>query len=136
MIQEFNINENWKVTGIYPVGSLYLSINSTNPSIYFGGTWERFANGRVLLGVNEFDSDGDLSAAELTGGEKEHTLTVEEMPSHTHGLSYSSQNRGNGSLGRPSGSSGSAYISESIGGSLPHNNLMPYATCYIWKRIA
>lgn len=67
---------------IYPVGSIYTSINSTDPSTLFGGTWERFGKGKVLVGVDEDDSD--FSEANKTGGEKTHTLTVDEMPSHTH----------------------------------------------------
>lgn len=67
---------------VYPVGSIYTSVNSTDPSTLFGGTWERFGKGKVLVGVDEDDSD--FSEANKTGGEKTHTLTTNEMPSHTH----------------------------------------------------
>ena len=67
----------------YPIGAIYLSIDSTNPTKLFGGTWQQIAQGRTLVGVDT--SDIDFNIVEKTGGEKTHTLTVAEMPSHTHG---------------------------------------------------
>ncbi|MEY8391854.1 BppU family phage baseplate upper protein [Lachnospiraceae bacterium 45-W7] len=69
---------------IYPVGSIYMSVNTTNPSVLFGGTWERWGNGRVAVGVNT--SDAEFNTVEKTGGAKTHTLTVEETPSHYHSV--------------------------------------------------
>lgn len=86
----FNIDK------VYPIGAIYISVISTNPTTLFGGTWERFANGRTLIGVSE--NDNDFNMVKKTGGEKAHVLTVAEMPSHTH-----TQNAHN-----HSGSSGSA----------------------------
>lgn len=71
---------------IYPVGSIYISTNSADPSTLFGGTWEAFGQGRVLIGAGTGD-DGSTSlsfTAGGTGGEYKHTLSVSEMPSHTH----------------------------------------------------
>lgn len=62
----------------YPVGSFYFSQNSTSPATLFGGTWEQLEQGRVLL------SQGTNYPAGSTGGEATHTLTVAEMPSHSH----------------------------------------------------
>lgn len=67
---------------IYPVGSLFISTTSTNPSTYLNGTWERWGQGRVPISVN--DTDSDFNAANKTGGEKTHTLSTDEMPSHLH----------------------------------------------------
>ena len=61
----------------YPIGAVYISVNSTSPATLFGGTWERI-QGRFLLGAS-----GSYSAGS-TGGEASHTLTAAEMPSHTH----------------------------------------------------
>lgn len=72
----------------YPIGSIYLSINDTNPTSLFGGTWKQIAKGRTLVGVDS--SDSDFSASQKTGGEKTHTLTTSEMPSHTHTFTGSS----------------------------------------------
>lgn len=62
---------------IYPVGSIYMSVNNTNPSTLFGGTWEQLKD-KFLL------SAGDNYSAGATGGEATHKLTTNEMPSHTH----------------------------------------------------
>lgn len=67
---------------IYPVGSIYMSVNDTDPSILFGGTWTRWGQGRVPVGVNE--SETEFNAAEKADGAKTHTLTAAQMPSHTH----------------------------------------------------
>lgn|GEM_PF-1340373 len=80
--KKFEVAEDWKKCGLFPVGSIYLSVNSTNPSEYFGGTWVSFGAGRVLVGVNA--SDTDFDAALKTGGQKTHKLTVSEMPAHAH----------------------------------------------------
>lgn len=69
---------------VYPVGSIYFSTINTNPSVLFGGTWEAYAQGRTLIGNGT--SDQTFSAGN-TGGESNHTLSTNEMPSHYHGLS-------------------------------------------------
>lgn len=67
---------------VYPVGSYYMSNVATDPKEVFGvGVWEQ-VKGKVIVGVDEDDTD--FSSAGLTGGEKTHKLTIEEMPSHTH----------------------------------------------------
>lgn len=67
---------------VYPVGSIYTSVNNTNPGSFLGGTWVSFGAGRTLIGVNS--SDDDFSAAQKTGGAKQVTLSTDQMPSHTH----------------------------------------------------
>lgn len=62
---------------IYPIGSYYWSSNATNPSSIFGGTWEQVKDRFVLAA-------GDNYKVGATGGEASHTLTVNEMPSHSH----------------------------------------------------
>ena len=124
---------------VYPVGSIYMSVKSTNPGTLFGGTWVAIAQGRCLVGVNT--SDNDFKTPEKTGGEKKHTLTVAEMPSHSHKYI-------NGQTGSLSWADGGIWIGDgtyttvnfsdisSTGGNQSHNNLQPYFTCYIWKRTA
>ena len=131
------IEESWKVSGFFPIGSLYFNINNINPSIYFGGTWIRWGQGRVLIGVDENDSD--FYEAELEGGASTHTLTSEEMPQHDHLMRRYENSVASGSTDLPlsyTTSGRTAYKSNTIGGGLAHNNLMPFATCYIWKRTA
>lgn len=135
-----DINENWIVSGVYPIGSLYFNINNIDPSTYFGGTWERYGKGRVLVGVNP--SDSNFSTVNKTGGSATHTLTSAQMPQHSHQISagVDSVASTTSGVGFPRSNSDSitdhAFASNSIGSGGAHNNLMPFATCYIWKRIA
>lgn len=129
---------NWQNTfldTIYPIGSIYMSIDSTNPSSLFGGTWEPWGTGKVPVGVDL--NDTDFNTVEKTGGEKTHTLTVNELPSHTHRLHLVSNQLGNG--GGMWGTTYSQYDGNvdtySTGNSQPHNNMQPYETLYMWKRV-
>lgn len=67
---------------VYPVGSIYMSVNATNPATYFGGTWVAWGTGRVPVGINTADSN--FSTVEKTGGASTVTLTATQIPSHTH----------------------------------------------------
>lgn len=124
---------------IYPIGSIYQSTAPTNPATFMGGVWERFGNGRVLVGVDE--TDADFNAANKTGGEKSHTLTVDEMPSHRH-RQFVSANNGNDAARRDWSSDGNSRAYDqgmntgAVGGDRPHNNLQPYITIYRWRRTA
>lgn len=75
--------ENSTGLSAYPVGSIYMSVNATSPSDLFGGTWEALEQGRVLIG------QGSSYPAGSTGGEATHTLSLNEMPSHNHGGTFS-----------------------------------------------
>lgn len=117
------------IDSIYPIGSIYMSTNSTSPSILFGGTWKALDEGRVLIGANS------TYPVNSTGGEFEHTLTVEEMPSHTHTLYYrSGYSRSGGSGAIFDGWSDELRQTISSGGSQPHNNMQPYLAVYMWER--
>lgn len=126
---------------IYRVGDIILTTNSTNPKYDYGGTWELWGAGRVPVGVDT--SQNEFSQIEKTGGEKTHTLTVNEMPSHSHDQVYvkssstpldlagvSGYNSMNSGIGTNTNSV------ETTGGDQAHNNLQPYITCYMWKKIA
>lgn len=69
---------------IYPVGSIYISVSSTDPATLFGGTWERFGKGRVLVGVNEDDTD--FATVEKKDGHKELQAHTHTLSAHTHGM--------------------------------------------------
>lgn len=66
----------------YPVGTIYESVNNTNPSEFIGGVWVSWGAGKVSVGVDE--SQEEFNVAEKEGGEREHVLTVNELPSHNH----------------------------------------------------
>lgn len=119
----------------YPIGAIYMSVDSTNPSTLFGGIWEQIKD-RFILGAGDTYSNG------ATGGEANHTLTVSEMPSHNHSTTlYGHNNNGNVSSNHRSVWSGSKDMSASnwvqnTGGNQAHNNMPPYLVVYMWKRIA
>jgi len=122
----------------YPVGSIYTSIVSTNPATLLGvGTWAAFGAGKVMVGLDSGDSDFDT--AEETGGAKTHTLSIAEMPAHTHATEGNDTN--DAGAGVPyvdtkSGSTSNSNATTSTGGGGAHNNLQPYIVVYMWKRTA
>lgn len=134
---QLRINEEWAVSGLFPIGTIHMSTDSRNPSEYFGGMWIPFAQGRVLVCVDT--TDEELNAPLMTGGEKTHQLTINEMPSHRHRNYFVSSAIQSGTdYARPTAydSSGTATIATNyVGGDQAHNNLQPYITCYMWLRV-
>lgn len=128
----------------YYVGKIILETKNINPATYLGfGTWKLWGSGRVPVGVDIDNSD--FNTAEKTGGEKTHILTIDEMPNHNHKVNESSDgpglypNWGNesgwgASAMNLSGNGGQCYTAYS-GGGQAHNNMQPYITCYMWKRV-
>lgn len=127
---------------VYPVGSIYMSVNSTSPASLFGGTWVQLKD-RFLLGAGDTYSNG------ATDGESTHTLTTNEMPSHTHSpptwVHYASSGGNTGGYNLPtvSNNKGNTYVQASpqvnkdvsyTGGGQAHNNMPPYLVVYMWKR--
>lgn len=142
---------NFVLDNVYPIGSIYMNVNSTNPGTLFGGTWEQI-QGKFLLGMSSSYPAGSQ------GGEASHTLTTEEMPSHGHNPANQSGYYGFitnskkafevGDMGPQSGS-GRYYpystvafdvsrntLTGTTGGGNSHNNMPPYLSIYIWKRTA
>jgi microcystin-dependent protein len=124
---------------VYPIGSIYMSVNNVNPSTLFGGTWESWGAGRVPIGVDTTQTE--FATVEKTGGEKTHTLTIEEIPSHSHSTeNVAAFNSESGGWTIPNGNYQPLKVQEVLtkttGGNQPHNNLQPYITCYMWKRVS
>ena len=124
---------------VFPIGSIYITQEDINPStILEFGTWER-VKGKVLVGLDE--NDEDFNTIGKTGGEKTHTLIVDEMPPHDHKLG-TWYNSASGSWGNAGANSEGTYTEDaittsSIGGNQPHNNLQPYQVVgYMWIRTA
>ena len=65
---------------LYPVGSVYISFNSADPSTLFGGTWVRLKDTFLL-------ANGDSYAPNTTGGSATKNITVNNLPAHTHSIS-------------------------------------------------
>ena len=139
---------------IYPVGSLYLTLNNDDPSDRLGGSWIKLdTTGRFILSssssypvseVTVTETGGIATSYSITnkGGEATHTLTVDEIPSHSHNMRYISYNRssgGNVSVGQMGSWMTSGYTlagSENVGGGAAHNNMPPYFTAHVWYRYA
>lgn len=77
---------------IYPIGSIYMSVNSVSPEVFLGGEWEQIKDTFLL-------SSGDSREVGVTGGEETHTLTTAEMPSHNHIFTGSAVNTGENNVG-------------------------------------
>lgn len=131
---------------VYPIGSVYISVVNQSPTQLLSfGVWERIANGHALVGVDENDSI--FSTSQLTGGSKTHTLTTEQMPPHGHNIqnnwtTNTNHIHGNAIPKIPQGiQNGTAGLNTSVftevtGNGRAHNNLQPYFTVFIWKRMA
>ena len=140
------INEDDLEKLLYPVGSIYMSTNSQNPSEYLGGEWEAYGEGRTIVGVGKSDrefkesqtgghSSYDMRA--LLGAVQSNTLTLgypmsPKVPNYNYtyavvtssyksNIAYSSVNH-------------STFVVTTTGGQ--YSALQPYITTYIWKRVA
>lgn len=117
---------------VYPIGAIYLSTNNVNPNTLFGfGSWEQIKDTFLLAA-------GDIYAADSTGGEAEHILTTEEMPAHTHNIELFASDSGSTQYfyTMSGGISNKTSSTLNTGGSQPHNNMPPYLSVYVWKRIS
>ena len=148
---ELNKKINSMLDKMYPVGSIYISTNITSASdvaAKFGGTWEAYGSGRTIIGAGTGTDSNNLSQTfkeGSTGGEYKHTLTVNEMPSHTHTSkkfilwtdNSKAVNETAVAKGVPnrSGWVSQNQVLNNTGGSQSHNNIQPYITVYMYKRI-
>lgn len=74
-------------TTIYPIGSIYLSLEDTDPSELFGGIWVAYGEGRTLVGVGTGTDENSVQKTftiDQIGGEYIHSLSIAELPSHSH----------------------------------------------------
>ena len=131
---------------VYPVGSIYINAGvATNPGTLLGfGTCTAFGTGRVIVGVDS--SDTDFDTVQETGGSKtdSHSLSIAELPAHTHQLGSNDSGTGTGgasnveftrSFGEGNGAS---VTSSSVGSGSAHTHdiVQPYITAYMWRRTA
>lgn len=124
---------------VYPVGSIYISVNSINPNILFGfGTWEQIKDTFLLAA-------GDIHGVGEIGGEEFHTLTLDEIPSHSHQFNRHQLWRnetGEASSDLEAGFGANNKTLDiysdnttSVGGGQAHNNMPPYLAVYMFRRI-
>ena len=135
----FQVASNLVLDLVYPIGSIYMSVNETSPSTLFGGTWEQI-QGKFLLGMSSSYPAGSQ------GGEVSHKLTVSEIPAHGHAVEDSCDSGSNVNprnalssfdRGNKSGyGTGTPVFIKATGGGQAHNNMPPYLAVYMWKRTA
>jgi hypothetical protein len=134
---------------LLPVGSIVVLGVSTDPATLYGfGTWTAIATGKVIVGKA---ASGTFSTLDATGGSETHTLSVTEMPSHTHTQDAHNHlvtsvavgaTRNYTVFGTDAGIVGNRYTDSSTatnqntGGGGAHNNLQPYIVKYMWQRTA
>ena len=123
-----------------PIGKIIMgtgdnfATQSAVQNVYIG-TWEQIKDVFLLAA-------GDSYIAGSTGGEATHTLTVDEMPKHSHNLPVDKQygEATTTERDRINLTSGivynNGYASNNTGSNQPHNNMPPYLTVYMWRRIA
>lgn len=116
---------------ILPVHSIIMRYDHADPNtMYPGTTWVRITN-RFLWGC---DADGDVG---VVGGEKTVTLTVNQIPAHSHGSVYSQHAAGTKSQAwYTTAGTSLAYGVVETGGGAAHNNMPPYIQVSIWRRTA
>lgn len=148
-------NLNWTLADlgildfVYPVGSIFEWADtgsganlSTIEAVqaHFGGRWEEYGSGRVLVGRAK--GIPEFSDVNKEGGEINHTLTIAEMPRHSHEMKWSNEGAvgsGHGCLIRDNLSGESwpyGYWTGQDGGGQAHNNLQPYITVFRYRRVA
>lgn len=115
---------------IHPVGSLFITRKADDPNELYGGTWVQVKDCFILAA-------GDTYAAGTVGGEATHTLTEEEMPSHTHTTYRTMSGESGSSIYVPSQSGTASDVeTTAAGGGQAHNNMPPYKAYYVWERTA
>lgn len=135
---------------IFPIGQIIIKGDDADYSNWLGFTWERTAVGKVLVGYD--NKDTDFNTIGKTGGEKEHTLTIDEMPSHSHDMDEESYGGGGykNKMGVRQDGGGSSHLIPQYaqttsystykptytGGGQAHNNIQPYQVVAYWKRVS
>lgn len=136
------LDKNSIIDIIYPVGSIYMSVNNVSPQTFLGGTWVQIQDTFLL-------SAGSTYTAGSTGGEATHKLVANELPKVQGTLPHISHGEhkltgvftlnygGNSNYeGAYSSTSNNARYLMSFGNDQAHNNMPPYLTVYMWKRTA
>lgn len=132
-LEEFKTN---LYKSFYPVGSILILDNNTDPNTLFPDTtWEKYSQGEILVGYGYLD--GNTSNQQITfdkevTGQTTVTLTVSQLPSHNHAM-YQSK-IANGSAGYDYQGSGTSNYTDYTGSGGAHNNMMPYIAVNIWRR--
>lgn len=121
---------------MYPVNSIYLSWDSSNPSSKFGGTWTQLYGG-FLYGCGAATASQGNGTGTATN---DHTLTIDQIPSHNHSIQmpfykFSELNRGlHGNVYKGDLWQDAWHATASTGGGKGHSHNIPYIAIFIWRR--
>lgn len=119
---------------IPPIGYIWISASNTDPGTLFTGTTWESIGGKFLLGADSTYTAGS------TGGEVSHVLTIDEMPSHTHTTGILNNEALGGSSGNATAkvlwNQAGGTATTATGGGQAHNNMPPYLSVYMWKRVS
>lgn len=119
----------------FPINKVEVFFDDLDHSSFLGYTWEMISQGKFPIGLDT--SDTDFNSIGKTGGEKTHTLTINEMPSHKHNMHYGTTAGGDGTGYIYSNSVGTGPAAmDAEGGDKAHNNVPPYIVMAFWKRVA
>ena len=134
--ETFTAMQNKLLDSIYPIGSIIIKDDTTDYSSYLGFEWEKVFAGVTLVGLDTTQTE--FNEIGKKGGEKTHTLTIDEMPNHKHSLNYGTSVGSDGTGLAYSNTEGSfsGYDTNGVGGNKAHNNLQPYEVVAFWKRVA
>ncbi len=115
----------------YPVGSIYLAVDAISPADKFGGEWAKIEDCFLMAAGAKYPLGS-------TGGAAEHTLTIEEMPSHSHGFKTTTKELASGTVFSRFNNDGTEIsdIIGSTGGGQPFSILPPYMAVHVWYRTA
>ena len=137
--ETFIAMQNKLLNSIYPIGSIIIKDDTTDYSSYLGFSWEKVFAGVTLVGLDTTQTE--FNTIGKKGGEKTHTLTIDELPEFKPTALVDTQTgnvTGSSIVYRPvtDGIWYGADMFQTIGGNQPHNNLQPYQVVAYWKRVA
>ena len=118
----------------FPINKVEVFFDAEDHSNFLGFQWEMVSQGKMPIGLNT--SDTDFNSIGKTGGEKEVTLTVDQIPPHTHQAQVSSISGSDETITRGTSKALWRSLISSTGGGQPHNNMPPYIVMAFCKRIA
>ena len=118
----------------FPINKIEIFFDNEDHSSFLGFQWEMVSQGKMPIGLNT--SDTDFNSIGKTGGEKEVTLTVDQIPPHSHQARVSSIAGSDETITRGTTKGVWRSLISSAGGGQAHNNMPPYIVMAFWKRVA
>ena len=140
--ENLNFNFTEVINILHPIGEYFYTSDATfNPNTAWCGTWVLENDGTVLVSKSDTTGSTFNAAVGAVVGEEKHTLTIDEMPSHSHAMGLlGGGDQERWGLEYSKGTNWRAYdgndIIAPIGGNQPHNNVQPSKISFRWHRTA